>query len=376
MEDKLTRVNSDFEPAWSTYMHRKAAARGIPLTGNFELTSRCNFNCRMCYVHDNSHPDPLTAADWLALGEEACRAGMVFLLLTGGEPLLRKDFREIYSGLKKMGLLLSINTNGSLMTDELLEFFAKDPPLRFNVTLYGGSSETYRGLCGVPAYDTVVNNIRRMREAGLQVKINASITPYNREDIPAIYEAGRMLKVPVKGTAYMFPPARINGGKYGEAPARFTPEEAAAAMVTCREQYMTPAQLAQGAAGDLPPEPDDCVDGSGEHVRCRAGRSAFWITWDGRMLPCGMFPIEGYSVRELGFGEAWARTRAYTESLRLPAACTDCPDRTRCVVCAASTLSETGDTTRRPTYVCTMTRETHRVMKEKYAPKEESHEDQ
>ena len=95
----------------------------------------------------------------------------------------------------------------------------------------------------------------------------------------------------------MFPPVRVNGGQFGDAPARFSWEDAARYMVTCREQYMTTEQLTALGEGELPPEPDECVDGTGEHVKCRAGRSTFWVTWDGRMLPCGMFPVEGYSIR-------------------------------------------------------------------------------
>ena len=220
--EKEKRIGMDAEPLWSTYMNQRAAALGIPLTGNFELTTRCNFNCRMCYVHDNSQPDALTAEDWLRIAKEACDAGMVFALLTGGEPMLRKDFSEIYRGIKKMGVLISINSNGASLNDELFELLRKDPPLRINVTLYGGSNETYRRLCGVPAYDTVVSNIRKLRAAGIQVRVNASITPDNREDIAAIFQTCNELDVPVKATTYMFPPVRVNGGLFGDAPARFS----------------------------------------------------------------------------------------------------------------------------------------------------------
>ena len=372
--EKVKRMGMDAEPLWGTYMNQKAAALGIPLTGNFELTTRCNFNCKMCYVHDNSQPDALTAADWLAVAKEACDAGMVFALLTGGEPMLRKDFPEIYRGIKKMGVLISINSNGASLTDELLELFRKDPPLRINVTLYGGSNSTYRRLCGVPAFDTVVSNIRKLRAAGIQVRVNASITPDNREDIAAIFRTGRELDVPVKATTYMFPPVRVNGGQFGDAPARFSWEDAARYMVTCREQYMTTEQLTALGEGELPPEPDECVDGTGEHVKCRAGRSTFWVTWDGRMLPCGMFPVEGYSIREMGFTKAWERVKTYIGTLTLPASCTDCPDRKRCTVCAASALCETGSTDKRPAYICNMTREIHRYTREKYPKKETRHE--
>ena len=79
-----------------------------PLAGNFELTARCNFNCKMCYVHLTAEEQQrrgreLTADQWLAIAEQARSRGMLFLLLTGGEPLIRTDFRYLLTELKKMG---------------------------------------------------------------------------------------------------------------------------------------------------------------------------------------------------------------------------------------------------------------------------------
>ena len=138
--DKQRLVST--EPAWSTYIHAKGAALGMPVAGNFELTGRCNFGCKMCYVHNSDGSDELSAEQWIEIGRQAAEKGMVFLLLTGGEPFLRKDFKEIYLALKKLGLLISINTNGSLIDDEMFDFLTENPPLRMNISLYGSSNET------------------------------------------------------------------------------------------------------------------------------------------------------------------------------------------------------------------------------------------
>lgn len=68
------------EPYLSTYLHAKGSRLGLPVSGNFELTSRCNFRCPMCYVHNGNEgmrERELTADQWLGLAEEACRQGMV-----------------------------------------------------------------------------------------------------------------------------------------------------------------------------------------------------------------------------------------------------------------------------------------------------------
>ena len=85
------------EPYLSTYLHTKGRKLGLPIAGNFELTARCNFNCPMCYVHMTQEQvdaagRELTAREWLGIARAARDRGMVFALLTGGEPLIRRDF--------------------------------------------------------------------------------------------------------------------------------------------------------------------------------------------------------------------------------------------------------------------------------------------
>ena len=105
------------EPYLSTYFHSKGRKLGLPIAGNFELTARCNFNCPMCYVHMTEEQvaasgKELTAQQWLQLARDAKDRGMIFALLTGGEPLIRKDFFEIYKGMKEMGILVEDTAQG------------------------------------------------------------------------------------------------------------------------------------------------------------------------------------------------------------------------------------------------------------------------
>ena len=125
------------------------------------------------------------------------------------------------------------------------------------------------------------------------------------------------------------------------------------------EQFRQRAQaMKQGLA--LPSEDDVCDGTPGEGVACRAGRSAFWINWQGGMTPCGMMTQPLFSVPELGFAQAWERTRAATERIRLPGACAGCRLKEICHACAAMCVTETGHFDTKPEYVCEMTHETVR----------------
>ena len=364
------------EPKLARYLHARGARLVLPIGGNFELTARCNFDCPMCYVHlkqedIDAQGRELTAEQWINLARQARDAGMVFVLLTGGEPFVRKDFFEIYNAMKAMGLMISINSNGSMLSGEVLQRLIEDPPFRINISLYGGSNETSCGMCGQPAFDRVVENIRALREAGIDVRLNVSITPYNRQDIQAIYRKAEELGVHTKAASYMYPSIRVNGGKYGYGD-RLSPEEAAKAGVEWdlhRFDKETFARRAKAMHEFALVEESNCSADLDEGVGCRAGSTAFWLTWDGRMLPCGMMPYPTAYPLEVGFNAAWEQIRTATKQLRMPAKCGSCPKRGACPVCAAVCVTETGRFDRVPEYACAMTdatiRETWRAYKER-----------
>lgn len=369
------------EPLIATYLHQKGARLGLPVGGNFELTARCNFNCPMCYVHlqqaeIQARGRELTAAEWLKIAKDARDMGMVFVLLTGGEPLVRKDFFEIYQGMKELGLLISINSNGSLIRGETLERFLADPPMRFNISLYGGSEETYRAMCGLSAYEQVRENIRALRQAGVDVSLNLSITPYNCGDLEKIYADAVALDVNVKASAYMYPPVRVDGEKVG-CGNRLSPREASKRTVQWDRLRFSPEEFslrAENMKKLVAVEERACSADMAEGVRCRAGSSSFWMTWDGRMLPCGMMPEEGQRPLEVGFEKAWEMTRDAASQIRLPKACACCSHKEACSVCAAVCVTETGTYDHVPEYVCQMTKALVEETWAEYRKEKECHE--
>lgn len=361
------------EPYLSRYLHSQAAKRGVPAAANFELTARCNFNCPMCYVHLNqedqeAHGRELTAQQWIDLAQQAVDAGVIFVLLTGGEPFVRKDFFEIYHAMKRMGLMISINTNGSMLEGPIRQHLIDDPPFRVNISLYGGSNETYSGMCGQPAFDRVVENVRALKEAGIDVRLNVSVTPYNRHDQEAILRQAEKLGVHVKLSSYMYPAVRIceDACGYGN---RLTPEEAARAAVDWdlyRFDQETFARRAEAIRSLKRVEQPECAAQLGEGISCRAGRSAFWVTWNGTMLPCGMMTGPVAYPLETGLQRAWETIRDASAQIRLPEKCSRCPKKELCPSCAATSVTETGRFDGVPEYLCTMTDEIIRLTTEEY----------
>lgn len=342
----------------------KASALKVPISGTFELSPVCNFSCRMCYVRKSAkevqnHTRPMvTKEQWLRFAREAREQGMLFLLLTGGEPLLWPDFWSLYEELSEMGFLISINTNGSLIDEEAIRRLKAHPPKRINLTLYGAGDESYEALCGVKGmFDRIHRTIQKLKEAGILVKLNCSLTPANQKDMEAIMTYAKEQDLVLEMASYMFPPVRRKETEMGDD-YRFTPEEYGACHLQSyrlqngEEQYR---RLLEGILQRSAPPPglgESCKDPADGKIRCRAGKASFWITWDGLMLPCGMMPRNGVDLYEKDFPTAWNEVVSATEKIRLSSVCSTCKNRGLCHTCAAIAMAETGSTEKIPAYLC------------------------
>lgn len=351
-------IQKPAEPLITNFLYRKAARIGMPLSGTFELTPLCNMNCKMCYVRLDKHCQsairPIASAEqWLELGRKAKERGMLYLLLTGGEPFAHPQCRQIITGLQEMGLLININTNGTLINEETITWLKKSAPTRVNVTLYGASDATYERLCGHKnGFSTVKKAILLLKEAGIPLKINCSMTPDNVEDLPGIVAFCQAQDLVLQTNGYMFPPLRRDENSIGDN-FRFSP--AAAAYYTAVAELLTDGTQTF-LNRQLPPviDSDECAE-IGDGVRCRAGRCSFWVTWEGKLLPCGMFTMpDSPNVFEEDFDESWEKIKNQVAQIRLPAACAGCGLKESCRACAAMVYTESGCFDKIPQYRCEM----------------------
>ena len=351
------------EPQITEYLYRKATAAGVPFSGTFELTPLCNMDCKMCYVRMSAKEQaaiaPLKSGDqWLTLARQAADGGMLYLLLTGGEPFIHPDFRMIMEGVHKMGLLVSVNSNGTMIDENTVSWLRNCPPVRINISLYGASDETYARLCGNPTgFSQVKKAIRLLRDAGISVKLNCSLTSHNASELPQMVAFAKENDLVIQIASYMFPPVRRDSAMTGKND-RLSPEDAAYYMAY--GEYLTMGEKRFLSCGDKCPVPPDIQEDCGEvgdGIRCRAGRCSFWITWQGDMTPCGMFPGEGSpNVFSVPFPDAWSQVKAAAAEIRLPAACSGCTAKDTCRACGAMVITESGCFDKVPQYRCDMMR--------------------
>lgn len=340
--------------------------RGTPVTFDVELTARCNLNCRHCYINlpagdRRAAKKELTAAELERIADEAVALGSVWCLLTGGEPLLRRDFFDVYLMLKKKGLLLSVFTNAAMLNEEHAAFFRQYPPRDIEVTVYGVTKETYEAVTRVPgSFAGFMKGLDLLLESGLNVRLKAVAMKSNHKELGAIADFCRSRT----RDFFRFDPflnLRLDGdaGRNAEIKAeRLSPEEIVAVEEGDAERF---AALKEHCGEFIFPgrtEPD-C-----RHLfLCGAGSRSFVVGWDGLYRIC--LPLVHhemvYDLRAGTLGEAWkaftpraltreARTRRFFEE------CAGCPITNLCMWCPAQAYLETGDLEGPVDYFCRVAR--------------------
>lgn len=342
----------------------KAGKEGFPLTAAFELLPVCNLSCKMCYVR-KSMKEVQQAGGlkdgkwWLEKAKEASSYGLLFPLLTGGEPFLHPDFRQILTGMQDMGMQVSINSNATLIDRETAKWLGNHVPNRINITLYGASEKTYENLCGDGnAYKKVCDAVQWLKEYQVPVKFNTSITPQNVQDLEEMIRFAKKVESPIQVAYYMFPPVRRNQDMIGQND-RLTPEEAGLARVKADFLQGEPewfVGMAKRFSYFVPLEkcnlqPDENVK---MKMSCRAGHCSFWLDWQGNMRNCGMYSSVTLSTENRDFGEVWKELREQTHKVRYAPVCAVCPNQPLCHSCIAMVANECGDINGKPEYLCRM----------------------
>ncbi|HEY9072922.1 MAG TPA: radical SAM protein, partial [Desulfobaccales bacterium] len=170
----------------------KLQKRRAPISFDLEVTARCNNDCRHCYINlpagdREAKEKELSLEEILRIAREAADLGAVWCLLTGGEPLLREDFFEIYLGLKRLGLLVSVFTNACLVSEEHVELFKHYPPRDLEVSVYGVTRETYEGVTRRPgSFRAFRRGLDLLLGSGVKVRLKAMALKANVHELPEI----------------------------------------------------------------------------------------------------------------------------------------------------------------------------------------------
>lgn len=347
----------------------KADLTKSPISAVLELLPLCNMNCAMCYVRLSreemeSKGRLRTAEEWIELAKEMQQEGVLFVLLTGGEPLLYPDFKKVYLALQEMGMIVSVNTNGTLIDDDWVKFFSKNKPKKMNITIYGGSEDTYERLCHYRGgYQKTLGAIEQLTENAVDVRINCTVTRENCSEVESITRWAKERELPIVIDTYMIPVKRERTKPFAQQ-SRLIPKEAAKARVNSWKLQLDMSEYKRNAR-EMYEESEKIVRREvvkSCNMQCHAGKSSFTVTWDGRMMPCLTLEKVQVDVFKEGFKASWKHLAEETDKIRINDRCAECRYQPFCRTCAACAIAETGDEQGIPQYMCEYAKESFRLM--------------
>jgi radical SAM protein with 4Fe4S-binding SPASM domain len=320
----------------------------FPLSGSLELTFRCNLRCAHCYASFGHEGVPgkteLSYAEVCDILDQIAEAGCLWLLLTGGEPLVRRDFVDIYTYAKRKGFLVTLFTNGTLITPEIADVLVELPPFKVEITLYGMTQETYERVTGVPgSHARCMRGIELLVERGLPLKLKSMLMTLNKHEIWDMQAYAEKL-----GVDFRFDPL-LNAGMEGfDAPKhlRIQPSEAVQFDLADRKRIEGFQAFSEKFIRPLR---------APEYLyNCGAGIGSFHIDPFGELCLCITAREPHVSLRQVTFQEGWdtflkaAREQKRTREVK----CMTCPLISLCGQCPGWAQLENGDPEEPVEYLC------------------------
>jgi radical SAM protein with 4Fe4S-binding SPASM domain len=329
-------------------LNEQTARRRVPLSGSLELTLRCNLRCTHCYLGEYRDGIPgqqeLSTAEIRDILDQITDAGCLWLLLTGGEPLVRPDLLEIYAYAKRKGMIVTLFTNGTLLTPRIADALAELPPFLTEITLYGATQATYERVTGIPgSYQRCLRGIELLLERKIPLKLKTMVMRANQHEFLAMRDFASSL-----GVEFRYDPM-LNAGmdnSRGPLAQRLTPQEVVQFDLDDPKRLQDWKEFAGRYAGYQP-------DARYLYL-CGAGRGTFHIDPYGRLSPCIMSRLQSYDLHLGSFKTGWnvflgdVRRRPLTRERR----CSRCKLVPICAQCPGWATLESGDQQEPVDYIC------------------------
>ncbi len=334
---------------------RKTEAQGIALYASIELTERCNLGCVHCYLgeqkalHNNSHRE-LNTEQWCKILDQLTALGCLRLLITGGDPLIRRDFAKIYRHAKQCGLFVTVFTNGTLINDEVIELFRELPPYAVEITLYGATAETYEAITGSPgSFARCLNGIERLKTLGIELGLKTIVMQSNKHELHKIEAMAQQLG----NRQFRFDIEIQDSYGVGNNPLslRLEPDEGVRLEQECPDVANAWADFIRQRRGQTPSNPENLYS-------CGAAKNGLHVSAYGMLQPCLAVRHVAYDLLNgpLKDGIREIRERLAEKKISLNNNCNGCTDRMVCTACPAFAMQENGIEDRHAEFQCRVTK--------------------
>lgn len=362
-----------------------AGGRYTAYSVSWNLTQRCNLECAHCYMSASAGANTrgeLTTAECVRVIDEIATVNPnVFLILTGGEPLLRRDLFEIAAAAAEKRFTTVLGTNGVLLREREAILMRRHGVLGASISLDStdrAKHDAFRHLPG--AWDGAVRATRVLAEAGLDFSLHMSVTDWNVGEVPAMIDLAHRLGAKVLNFFFLVRTGRgrnltdidaatyeriltylANAQRVGDGPPSFVQRllgraSAPAAETAFEDPWSTPVGPADGLLirAKCAPHfrrilwelnPSSPLLKNYAHGSCPAGKYYCRITPEGDVTPCPYMPVAAGNLRASSFAELWHGARVFAD-LRDPALggrCGACEFSKVCGGCRCRAYAAHGD---------------------------------
>jgi radical SAM protein with 4Fe4S-binding SPASM domain len=372
----------------------------------WELTKGCNLHCIHCRATatDLSSPLDLPTAKAKAIIEQIAAYANPILVLSGGEPLYRRDVFELARFASDHGIRVALATNGTLVTKDVAQRVVDSGVKRVSISLDGADAQTHDSFRGIPgAFEAAIYGMRNLKQLGMQVQINMTIARHNAQQLPAVLELAKdlgadalhtFLLVPVGCGVDIAAEQMVNPDEYEQMLHWFydrSLEGGIELKATCAPHYFrvvrqrraaerkeagygahSAAPAAIGPAEMMMPGATGIIINKNRELGgvpstghpgghpgtghpdsmnamtkgCLAGTGVCFVSHEGEVFPCGYLPMKAGDLRSQSFREVWENSVVF-EQLRdtgnLKGKCGRCEFRNICMGCRARAFAASGD---------------------------------
>lgn len=358
--DCKTRIKQVKYEEFSETIHKQAIEERIPINGVIELTFRCNLNCLHCYLPAKFSSKELTTKQIYRVIDKIVEAGCIWLLFTGGEPLIREDFLDIYTYAKSKGLIIILFTNGTLITTKIADYLKEYPPFYAEISLYGATQKTYESITGIPSsFKRCLEGINLLLEHKIPLRLKTMVLTINKHEIGQMEDFAKGL-----GLDFRIDPAinpRFDGSKI---PCQFRVAPTDVVRFDIENKNRLRMWLKTLKEYEYYPEQFDYI------FNCPIGKSSFHIDPYGLMMPCMMVRDSKYDLVSGSFKQGWSLFEEIIKQKPRPDyKCRSCPIYIFCDRCPGWSMLEKKDAQGTVGYLCKIAHQRAEAFKDYFIKK-------
>lgn len=332
----------------SEFANKNFVKHRFPMSGGIELMSECNLRCLHCYEASCRNKENVSTKQLKKIIDELTRLGTLSVFLTGGEAMLREDFDDIYKYIRQKGILVTILSNGTTITDSKIELFKEYPPVELSISIYGASEETYVKTCRVAgAFSKLISGLDKLRDNQINFNLKTVLMDTNVDDLDEMRKIANYYGVGFKFFTNIRP---MNDGN--KEPMNHMLDLNQIIDLETKDPII--CDFYNNIEKFANKKWETRKDKDYKYL-CRIAANGFFITNDGMLFGCVRERLHGIDLKKCNVEEAWTNhfVSTYVNSvLNEKSICRNCEYMKYCDYCPAQFELETGSTNKPPQDIC------------------------